>query len=116
MAEKHAFQHLCSSRLHRFICLTPAQYKNAGITTGKIATKQISSHIKANGKLQGTLIKRGEVVATLQHPDLIQLQQDYLENHSQEEYLQADYERETSLAKDNVNAKNVYEPSKATQN
>lgn len=117
--------------------LTPAQYANAGITTGKIASKQISSNIKANGKLdvppqslitiaapfgafikntellQGTLIKRGEVVATLQHPDLIQLQQDYLENRSQEEYLQADYERETSLAKENVNAKKVLEQSKA---
>jgi membrane fusion protein, heavy metal efflux system len=118
--------------------LTPDQYKNAGITTGKIEAKQISSNIKANGKLdvppqslitiaapfgafikntellQGTLIKRGEVVATLQHPDLIQLQQDYLENRSQEEYLQADYDRETSLAKENVNAKKVYEQSKAT--
>lgn len=117
--------------------LTPAQYTNAGITTGKIMLKQISSNIKANGKLdvppqslitiaapfgafikntellQGTLIKKGEVVATLQHPDLIQLQQDYLENHSQEEYLKADYERETALAKENVNAKKVFEQSKA---
>jgi cobalt-zinc-cadmium efflux system membrane fusion protein len=119
------------------VVLTPAQYKNAGITTGKIELKQISSNIKANGKLdvppqslitiaapfgafikntellQGTLIKKGEVVATLQHPDLIQLQQDYLENRSQEEYLQSDYERETSLAKENVNAKKVFEQSKA---
>lgn len=119
------------------VVLTPAQYTNAGITTGKIELKQISSNIKANGKLdvppqslitiaapfgafikntellQGTLIKKGEVVATLQHPDLIQLQQDYLENRSQEEYLQADYERETILAKENVNARKVYEQSKA---
>lgn len=117
--------------------LTSAQYTNAGITTGKIELKQISSNIKANGKLdvppqslitiaapfgafikntellQGSLIKKGEVVATLQHPDLIQLQQDYLENKSQEEYLQADYERETALAKENVNAKKVLEQSKA---
>jgi cobalt-zinc-cadmium efflux system membrane fusion protein len=117
--------------------LTPAQYTNAGITTGKIGLKQISSNIKANGKLdvppqslitiaapfgafikntellQGSFIKKGEVVATLQHPDLIQLQQDYLENKSQEEYLQADYERETSLAKENVNARKVYEQAKA---
>jgi cobalt-zinc-cadmium efflux system membrane fusion protein len=119
------------------VVLTPAQYKNAGITTGKVTLKQISSNIKANGKLdvppqslitiaapfgafikntellQGTLIKKGEVVATLQHPDLIQLQQDYLENRSQEEYLQSDYEREIALAKENVNAKKVFEQSKA---
>jgi cobalt-zinc-cadmium efflux system membrane fusion protein len=119
------------------VALTPAQYTNAGISTGKIGLKQISSNIKANGKLdvppqslitiaapfgafikytallQGSLIKKGEVVATLQHPDLIKLQQDYLENRSQEEYLQADYQRETELAKENVNAKKVFEQSKA---
>ncbi|SFD76718.1 membrane fusion protein, cobalt-zinc-cadmium efflux system [Chitinophaga sp. CF118] len=117
--------------------LTPAQYKNAGVETGKIALKQISSNIKANGKLdvppqslitiaapfgafikntellQGSPIRKGQVVATLQHPDLIQLQQDYLENRSQQEYLQADFEREEELAKENVNAKKVYQLAKA---
>jgi membrane fusion protein, heavy metal efflux system len=117
--------------------LTPAQVKTAGITTGKITQQQISSTIKANGKLdvppqslitiaapfgafikntellQGTPVRAGQVVVTLQHPDLIQLQQDYLENLSQLDYLKADYERETELAKDNVNAKKVYQQAKA---
>lgn len=115
--------------------LTSAQQKNAGITTGKITQQQISSNIKANGKLdvppqslitiaapfgafvkntellQGSPVRRGQVVATLQHPDLIQLQQDYLENRSQQEFLKADYEREVSL--ENVNSKKAYQQAKA---
>lgn len=117
--------------------LTPAQYATAGIQTGKITPKQISSNIRANGKLdvppqsmitisapfgafvkntellQGTLIRKGQLVVSLQHPDLIQLQQDYLENKGQQEYLVAEYERQEALAKENVNAQKVFQLAKA---
>jgi len=117
--------------------LTPVQYTTVGIKTGKIEQKQISSNIRANGKLdvppqsmitisapfgafvkntallQGTLIHKGEVVVSLQHPDLIQLQQDYLENKGQQEYLLAEYQRQEALAKENVNAQKVFQQAKA---
>lgn len=119
------------------VSLTPAQFQTAGIKLGRIEKKQISSNIKANGKLdvppqslisisapfgaflrntemlQGSFVRQGQVVATLQHPDLIQLQQDYLENKSQQEYLQAEYERQEALAKENVNAQKVFQQAKA---
>lgn len=117
--------------------LTPAQYATVGVKTGKIEPKQISSNIRANGKLdvppqsmitisapfgafvkntellQGTLIRKGQVVVSLQHPDLIQLQQDYLENKGQQEYLLAEYQRQEMLAKENVNALKVFQQAKA---
>lgn len=117
--------------------LTPAQYTTAAIKTGKIEQKQISSNIRANGKLdvppqsmisvsapfgafvkntellQGSFVKKGQVVVALQHPDLIQLQQDYLENKGQEEYLLAEYQRQEALAKENVNAQKVFQQAKA---
>jgi cobalt-zinc-cadmium efflux system membrane fusion protein len=117
--------------------LTPAQYSTVGVQTGKIAPKQISSNIRANGKLDvppqsmitisapfgafvkntellsGTLIRKGQLVVSLQHPDLIQLQQDYLENKGQQEYLLAEYERQEALAKENVNARKVFQQAKA---
>lgn len=117
--------------------LTPAQYATVGVETGKIEPKQISSNIRANGKLdvppqsmitisapfgafvkntellQGTLIRKGQVVVSLQHPDLIQLQQDYLENKGQQEYLLAEYQRQEALAKENVNALKVFQQAKA---
>lgn len=117
--------------------LTPVQYTTVGVTTGKIEPKQISSNIRANGKLdvppqsmitisapfgafvkntellQGSLIHKGQVVVSLQHPDLIQLQQDYLENKGQQEYLLAEYQRQEALAKENVNAQKVFQQAKA---
>jgi len=117
--------------------LTPVQYSTVGIKTGKIEQKQISSNIRANGKLdvppqsmitisapfgafvkntellQGSYVRKGQVVVSLQHPDLIQLQQDYLENKGQQEYLLAEYKRQEELAKENVNAQKVYQQAKA---
>jgi len=117
--------------------LTPVQYTTVGVKTGKIEPKQISSNIRANGKLdvppqsmvtisapfgafvkntellQGSLIRKGQVVVSLQHPDLIQLQQDYLENKGQQEYLLAEYQRQEALAKENVNALKVFQQAKA---
>lgn len=117
--------------------LTPAQYATVGIKTGKIGQQQISSNIRANGKLdvppqsmitiaapfgafvkntdllQGTLVRKGQVVVSLQHPDLIQLQQDYLESKGQQEYLLAEYERQEALAEENVNARKVFQQAKA---
>lgn len=117
--------------------LTPAQYGTVGVRTGKIEQKQISSNIRANGKLdvppqsmitisapfgafvkntellQGSYVRKGQVVLSLQHPDLIQLQQDYLENKGQQEYLLAEYKRQEELAKENVNAQKVYQQAKA---
>jgi cobalt-zinc-cadmium efflux system membrane fusion protein len=134
---KEAAKETVSTTENMIAELTPAQYKMAGIETGKIEKKQISSNIRANGKLdvppqsmitiaapvgafvkntellQGTFIRKGQVVVTLQHPDLIQLQQDYLENKSQQEYLQAEYQRQEILARENVNALKVYQQAKA---
>jgi membrane fusion protein, heavy metal efflux system len=117
--------------------LTPAQYATAAVRTARLEQKQISSNIRANGKLdvppqsmisvsapfgafvkntellQGTFIRKGQVVVSLQHPDLIQLQQDYLENKGQEEYLLAEYQRQEALAKENVNAQKVFQQARA---
>ena len=119
------------------VTLTPAQFQTAGIVPGNVEKKQISSNIKANGKLdvppqslisvsapfgafikntellQGSFVRKGQIVVSLQHPDLIQLQQDYLENKSQQEYLLAEYKRQEELAKENVNAQKVFQQAKA---
>lgn len=117
--------------------LTDAQFKTAGIEMGNIEMRTISGTIPASGMLdvppqskvsisapmggfvkstdllQGSRVVKGQVVAVMQHQDYIQLQQDYLENFSQLEFLKAEYERQQELAKENVNAKKSLEQSKA---
>jgi cobalt-zinc-cadmium efflux system membrane fusion protein len=119
------------------VTLTPEQALHAGIETGPVEHRTLSGTIKVNGTLdvppqqlvsvsapmggflknsemlQGMHVSKGQVIATLQDPAYIQLQQDYLEANSQLEYLQADYERQEELAKENVNARKTLQQAKA---
>jgi cobalt-zinc-cadmium efflux system membrane fusion protein len=120
-----------------FIQLTEAQFKTAGIAFGKVEMRSISGTIPASGKLdvppqskvtisapmggvvketallQGTQVKKGQVVAIMQHPDYIQLQQDYKEGYSQLEFVKEEFERQEQLSKENVNAKKSLDKAKA---
>jgi cobalt-zinc-cadmium efflux system membrane fusion protein len=118
--------------------LSGGQADNAGIRLGKVEERQISGVVRANGHLdvppqqmvsvsaplggflksttllQGSKVARGQVIAVIENPDYIQLQQDYLEARNQLEYANADYTRQQDLAKDNVNAQKTLQQAKAT--
>jgi cobalt-zinc-cadmium efflux system membrane fusion protein len=113
--------------------LTEAQYKNAAIVTGKIERRNLSGTIKVNGMLdvppqslvtisvpyggtikqtdllQGMKVSKGQVIAVLEHPDYIQLQQDYLDAGSKLKYMELELKRQEELQKGNVNSAKVYQ-------
>ena len=117
--------------------LSEAQMKNAGITLGIIEEKQISGTIKVNGVLdvppqqlvsisaplggflkntvllQGSRVKRGQVIATIENLEFIQMQQEYVEAKSNFEFAKGDYERQQELAKEKVNSDKTLQQSKA---
>lgn len=126
------------------IRLTPVQYKASNIVLGKLERRPMASHIEVTGKLdvppqntavvaaplggfvkttnllQGMAVRKGDVLAVLENQEYIQLQQDYLDNCSKLEYMEAEYARQQELAKENVNAlkslqqaKSQYESLKA---
>lgn len=108
--------------------LTEAQVKTIGLELGKIEPRTLSNTIKANGQLdvppqnmvtvsatlggfvkqtsllQGMHVQKGQVIAIMEHPDYIQLQQDYLESKSKLNFYKAEYTRQEELAKENINA------------
>ncbi|MGE0588765.1 MAG: efflux RND transporter periplasmic adaptor subunit [Cyclobacteriaceae bacterium] len=108
--------------------LTEAQAKTVNLQLGKIEPRTLSNTIKANGQLdvppqnmvtvsatlggfvkqtsllQGMHVKKGQVIATMEHPDYIQLQQDYLESKSKLDFYKAELTRQEELAKENINA------------
>ncbi|MES2512882.1 MAG: efflux RND transporter periplasmic adaptor subunit [Bacteroidota bacterium] len=115
---------------------TDEQYRVANVTLGNIEMKALSGAIKVNGMLdvppqnlvsvsapmggflkstellQGLKVKKGEVIAVIQNADYIQIQQDYVDNKSQLEYLEAEYKRQEELAKENVNSQKTLLQSK----
>ncbi|HTF18920.1 MAG TPA: efflux RND transporter periplasmic adaptor subunit [Chryseolinea sp.] len=117
---------------------TSAQYQTAGIELGKVENRQISGTIKVNGVLdvppqqqvsisvpiggflkatsllQGSSVRKGQVIATVENLDFLQIQQDYLEAKNQLEFASADYTRQQDLAKENVNAQKTLQQSKTT--
>jgi membrane fusion protein, heavy metal efflux system len=119
------------------VVLTEEQVKILDVSLGKIEKRQISNVIKANGMLdvppqnmvtisaplggfikytellQGMKVKKGQVIATLEDPAYIQLQQDYIDSKSQLEFLELEYTRQQQLAAENVNAAKTLQQSKS---
>lgn len=117
--------------------LNESQFAALGIATGKVTQRAMRSTIVANGVLDvppqnmvsiaapfggflkstillpGSRVSRGQVVATLEHPDFITMQQEWLENKSQATFLAAEFDRQTALANENVNARKSLEKAKA---
>ncbi|WP_138485420.1 efflux RND transporter periplasmic adaptor subunit [Dyadobacter bucti] len=113
------------------VTLTKAQYETAGVEIGTTTTRNISEVVTANGKidippqnlvsisapmggfvrktelLQGMKVKKGQLLATIENPDFIQIQQDYLETQSKLEYAQLEFNRQTELSKENINAQKI---------
>mgnify|MGYP002399706480 CR=1 FL=1 len=103
------------------IILTAAQVERAGIKTGSFSQRDLSETLPATAELvvdkehsaivsafsDGVLldlrvslnqtVQRGAVVAMMRKPDLLDLQQQYLENRNQLSFLQTEYDRYQAL-------------------
>jgi len=108
--------------------LNADQYKMAGVKMGTIELRTLSNLIKINGLIsalpqniatistplggfikstslmQGSVIKKGQILAMVENPEFIDLQQNYLESKNQLEYTEADYNRQKDLYKDNISS------------
>jgi cobalt-zinc-cadmium efflux system membrane fusion protein len=124
--------------------LSKKQIKALGIELGTLDQKQIGLSVYANGVidvppqnksyvampfggyvkkinvLDGMLVQKGQILMVVEHPEVIQLQQEFLELQGQQEFLSADYERQKDLfekeagsAKNFQQAKSAYLVNKA---
>lgn len=104
--------------------LTSAQKKNAEITVGKPVIKEMNSTIRVTGVIDvppsnrvyisnpfggfvkemnlvpGTRVRKGEILAVMEDPQYIQLQQDYLMAKNRLEFLEIDFTRQQDLNSD----------------
>ncbi|MCC9073477.1 efflux RND transporter periplasmic adaptor subunit [Flavobacterium sp. F-65] len=120
--------------------LTDAQIKNAGIQTGKIEQKQVSSTLKLNGKidvppqnlvsisvpmggylkstklLEGMFVTKGQVLCVVEDQQYIQLQEDYLLAKSKIGYAKAEFERQKELNQSKASSDKVYQQAQTEYN
>ncbi len=115
------------------VTLSNSQYKVADIQTGKVEMRNLSSVIKANGMLDvppqntvsisaplggyvktsgllpGQVIRKGQMLAIIENPEFINIQQEYLESKAKLEYLELEYNRQEELRKEDVNAAKTFQ-------
>ncbi|MEO7988616.1 MAG: efflux RND transporter periplasmic adaptor subunit [Chryseolinea sp.] len=116
---------------------TQAQYKTAGIELGRVENRQISATVIVSGMLdvppqqlvsisiplggflkttellQGYRVKKGQIIATIESMDFVQMQQEYLEAQNQYNFAKTDYDRQQELGKENVNSQKTLQQSQS---
>lgn len=76
-------------------------------------TMTMGGVIRSTSILPGQAVRRGAVLAALENPDFINLQQTYLDCHAQVEYLHAEYQRQKALSSQEAASQKKYQQSKA---
>ena len=129
------------------IKISKVQFENAGMQLGKISeqsfpeviqvtgmidvppqnraiiTSFLGGYIKSTPLLIGDKVKKGQALATLESPEFIELQQNYMEITQQLNYLKSEYDRQNTLVKEQISseknflrAESSYKSTLATHN
>lgn len=117
--------------------LTEEQYRVAGVALGKLEMRSLGPSLSLNGELdlppqnmasvsapmggfvkstdllEGMRVKKGQLIARIENPDFVTLQQDYLEARSRLDYLQLEFERQKELAEEQVTSAKTFQQTTA---
>ncbi|MDV3694614.1 efflux transporter periplasmic adaptor subunit [Elizabethkingia anophelis] len=122
------------------VSLTDAQLRNEPIETTELSMQSISTVLKLNGKidvppqnlvsvstplggylkstglLPGMKVSKGQVIAVIENPQFVQLQQDYLMAKSKYHFAQLDYNRQKKLNQSQASSDKVMQLAQSEMN
>lgn len=122
------------------VALTDDQVRIGAVELGQVAYRNLGQLLQVNGRLAvpaqsqvaitalqggfvrsvpllpGQPVRKGQLLARIENPDLVQLQQDYAENASRLTYLEAEYRRQKELSEQNVGALKVFQQTSSERN
>lgn len=87
------------------IVIPPQRMATISLTMGGV--------VKSTSLLPGQAVRQGTLLATLENPEFITLQQTYLDSHAQAEYLEAEYQRQKALSAEQAASQKRLQQSKA---
>lgn len=76
-------------------------------------TLTMGGSIRSTTLLPGAYVKQGTVLATLENPEFIALQQSYLDSHAQYAFLRTEFLRQQTLAREEASSQKHFQQSKA---
>ncbi|MDX5481209.1 MAG: efflux RND transporter periplasmic adaptor subunit, partial [Hymenobacteraceae bacterium] len=113
--------------------LTEEQYQMAGIALGKPQLRNLSNTLTLTGKLdlppqnmasvtaplggfirktqvlEGRYVKKGDLLATIENPEFVTLQEEYLKEKNRLDYLELEYRRQQELYEEQVSSAKTYQ-------
>lgn len=123
-----------------FITLTRNQFENGAMTLGPMEERNFPVTIETNGMidvppenkavvsatmggyirrtplLEGDIVKKGQLLVTLENPEFVTLQQDYMEAKQQLAYLESEYNRQKTLREENITSQKSFLKSESEYN
>ena len=79
-------------------------------------TAVIGGNVKEIKVFHGDKVRKGQLLAVLEHPDYIKLQEDFAEVANRLEFLEQEFERQKELFENNVGAGRDFQQAKAEYN
>lgn len=133
----HGHGHDHGSHNESQIELNPDQLQIANIQYGGFTKMDLSNNVKCNGKLElppqnkasvsaiisgivkdvkvieGNTVKKGQTLAVIEHPDIINFQEDYLDIYNNLSVLENNYKRKEQLLKDSITSTMEFEKAQS---
>jgi len=131
-SEKNTDSKTVNNDISNEITISKQQFESQNMQLGKLTEQAFSTIVKANGMIDvppenkasvssfiggyvtkiplliGDKVKKGQLVATLESTEFLELQQQYLELAEQLNYLKNEYERQKNLYNENITSEKNY--------
>jgi cobalt-zinc-cadmium efflux system membrane fusion protein len=119
------------------LTMTPEQQALAGLETGKVQKVDMGGEVECTGVVEappqymasvytpvpgfvrelkylpGSYVQKGTLLASIEHPEIIRMQREFLETQSQLAYLESDVARKDTLAREKAASRRDLEKAQA---
>lgn len=120
------------------ILVTETQFKTNGMELGPLEEKEFPITVDVNGTIDvppenravvsatmggyiketpllvGDIVKKGQRLVTIENPEFVRLQQEYMEVHQQLTYLKAEFDRQQTMKAENITSQKSYLQTEST--
>ncbi len=79
-----------------------------------VVNATMGGYIKTTPLLIGDKVRKGQVLVTIENPDFVNIQQEYMEVKGQLTYLKSEYERQKTMVAENITSQKSYLKAEST--
>ncbi|TVZ24062.1 cobalt-zinc-cadmium efflux system membrane fusion protein [Dokdonia sp. Hel_I_63] len=73
-----------------------------------VVTASMGGYIKTTPLLIGDIVRKGQLLVTIENPEFVALQQQYMEVNEQLTYLKAEYDRQVTMRAENITSQKSF--------